>query len=161
MVEAGTSNNAIEIGLRRAQGGIKITVKVWPEVEAFFERWSGGLYEKPSHGRLWKPLKDSELTPLWSLGISTLAPGPTRPFSLLHTGCGLITDAGHPNISFLRMVGASRAEQSFLIEAVISRGELTQMGQRLSEASHMFYQEYLQPVNIRAFVGVDRLPNAA
>jgi hypothetical protein len=164
MVEAGTSNHAIEIDLKRAvkHRGILITVRVWPEVETFFEQWSGGLQERPSHGRLWHPIVATDPLNLWSLGIPNLGPNSSKPFSLLHGGANLITDGGFPNISFIRLVGASREEgQSCVVEAVMSQSELAQIGQRISEACHLFYSEYLQPINIKAFVGVYRLPAAA
>lgn len=162
MVEAGIPNHAIEVRLRRAPKGVRVTTLLWPEVEAFFEQWSGGLQDRPSAGRLWHPINPGEVITLWSLGLSQFQPGPSKPFSLLHSGCGLVTDNNFPNISFLRLVGASRPEgASVVVECVMSQTELKQVGQRISEACHWFYSEYIQPVNLRAYVGVDRLPTAA
>lgn len=160
MVEGTTSNNAIEVGLRRHQHGLLINVKVWPEIEAFFERWSGGMQERPTHGRNWKATGEEPLVLWMAGGLPQFAPNPARQYSLAHSGVGLAdTGHGYPNISFLRLVGASRPEgRSFLMDMVISRGEMTATLQRLIDASNQFYSEFLQPVNLRGVVGIYALP---
>ena len=62
MFDASTPNDTIVLQLSRHRDGIRVHVQVQPEVEAFFTKWSGGLHERPSHGRQWKP--------------ATKAPGP-------------------------------------------------------------------------------------
>lgn len=158
MIEAGVSDQAINIELRRHKDGIKVTVKVFPEVEAFFEKWSGGLQEQPGYGRLWR-FGDGAL---WTLGAANINPSAMRPYSLAHGGAGFYLDNGYVNISFLRLVGVSMPEgRSIIVETVMGRGEIAQLAQRLSEACNLFYGEYLQPVNVRAVVSVFSLPNAA
>lgn len=156
MVEAG--NDAIDIEIRRHRYGIKLKVKVLPEVESFFEQWGGGLQERPTHGRLWS----QEPLTLWAFGLQNIGPSVTRPYSLLHSGSTLTIENGHPNISFLRLVGASAPEgREIIIEAVMGRSEIVQLAQRISDACNMFYSEYLQDVHMRAVVSVFRLPTAA
>lgn len=159
MVEAG--NHAIDIELRRHRHGIRVRIHTMPEVEAFFEQWSSGLQERPSVGRLWKPIPDETLN-LWTFGMGNMGPSTHRPYSLVHSGLGFFIEGGYPNLSFLRLVGVSNPDgRSLIVEAVMGRSEITQLGQRLSEACNMFYGEYLQPVNVRAVVSVFTLPNAA
>ena len=162
MFEAGTTqSDAIDIILRRHRDGIKLTIKTIPEVEEFFRRWSGGMTERPQHGRLWRSGDDRPMD-LWALGITNLSPNASRPWTLLHSGLGFYTDHSYPNISFLRMVGVSGPEgRDIIIEALVGRGEIATLGQRLSDACNMFYTEYIQSVNIRAVVNVYQLPTTA
>lgn len=166
MVEAGTSNDAVDVRIRRHQNGIKLNIRVWPEVEAFFQHWSGGIQESPTHGRLWKPCGGDDpdrVRPLalWAFGMN-IASSAVRPYSLVHSGSGFYVDHGYPNISFLRLVGSSAPEgRDLLVETLIGRGEIPQLAQRISEASQLFYNEYLQQVNMRAVVSVYQLPSAA
>lgn len=162
MFEAGTTqSDAIDIILRRHKDGIRLTVHTTREVEEFFQRWSGGLLERPQHGRLWKSGDDSPLD-LWAFGLSNIGPSPSRPWTLLHSGLGFYTDQNYPNISFLRMAGVSEPTgRDLIIEALIGRGEIITLGQRLSDACNMFYNEYIQSVNIRAVVNVYQLPTTA
>lgn len=157
MAEGSTNNNAIEFYLRRHKYGVKLHVRVWPAVEEFFERWSGGATEQPGHGRTWRIIKDPIY--LWAMGTSQMAPSNVRPYSLYHAGAGFFTESNHPNISWVRLVGASRPEgREIIFEVVIGKGELVTVAQRMTEACNMFYTEYLQPVNIKGFVGIHNLP---
>lgn len=160
MVEVRAENDSIIVGIRRHRDGIKLNIQVLPEVEAFFEKWSGGLQERPAHGRLWKATTSPLV--LWGTGALNIAPSPMKPYSLIHSGCGFHTDHGYMNISFLRIVGASRIEGvDVVVETVLGRGEISQLAQGFSEACNLFYSEYLQQVNMRAVVSVLQLPAAA
>lgn len=161
MFEAGTSNDAIDIRICRHRDGIKLNIRTWPDVEAFFQHWSGGLQERPAHGRLWRPVAADGLLNMWSMGVA-ITPSALRPYSLIHSGLGFTVDTGYPNISFLRLVGVSEPNgRDVVVEALVGRGEIPALAQRLSEASQMFYNEYLQQVNMRAVVSVMALPTAA
>src|SRR3990167_1666790 len=119
------------------------------------------MQERPAHGRLWKPTSAGDALTVWAFEMP-LTPSSMRPYSLLHTGAGFQTEQGHQNISFLRLVGVSRSDGvEFVMEALIGRGEIAQLGTRLGDACNMFYGEYLQPVNIKAVVSVLQLPAAA
>ena len=159
MFEAGTTqSDAIDIILRRHRDGIKLTIKTIPEVEEFFRRWSGEMTERPQHGRLWRSDDDRPID-LWTLGMANIGPNASRPWTLLHSGLGFYADHDYPNISFLRMIGVSEPNgRSIVIEALVGRGEIATLGQRLSDACNMFYTEYIQSVNIRAVVNVYQLP---
>ena len=160
MIEAGTNNDAIDIRIsRHRHDGITLNVRVWPEVEAFFEHWAGGMQERPNAGRLWRSRDGSPVT-LWSLGVQSLNPSATRPYTLLHGGSGFSAgDHGYVNISFIRLVGASRPEGvDVIVESLVGRGEISNLAQRISEACNLFYSEYLQQVNMRAVVSVMSMP---
>lgn len=157
MIEAGTSDSdAIAITLGRHRDGIKVHVKTWPDVEVFFSKWSGGVQERPAHGRLWKPVGDSELR-LWALALHNVNPTPMRPYSLVHSGAGFVVGDGYANISFLRLIGISEPEgRSFVMETVLGKSEVASMAQRLSDACNLYYGEYLQDITMRAVVSVHR-----
>lgn len=158
MIEAGTDK--IDIWVSRHKNGIKLKIQTIPEVEAFFQHWSGRLQERPSYGRLWKPVDENPLT-LWSFGMN-FSPSATRPYSLIHSGLGFFTEHNYPNISFLRLVGVSQPDGcSLIVETVMGRGEIAALAQRISEACNLFYGEYLQQINMRAVVLVQQLPSAA
>ena len=160
MFEAGTTqSDAIDITLRRHRDGIRLSVKTTPDVEEFFQKWSGGLTERPAHGRLWRA-PDGRQLDLWAMGAVNIGPNTSRPWSLLHSGLGFYTEHGYPNISFLRLVGVS-AGRDLVVETLIGRGEIAMLGQRLSDACNMFYTEYIQSVNIRSVVNVYQLPISA
>ena len=160
MIDAG--NDAIDLVLKRHKHGIRISVKTAPEIEAFFEQWANGMQERPTHGRLWSQRDPGPLT-LWTWDTSVLNPSATRPYSLTHTGAGLyVSEHSYPNISFLRLVGASVGDgKEIIVEAVMGRSEILQLAQRMSEACNLFYEEYIHDINVRAVVNVFRLPVAA
>ena len=163
MFEAGTTqNDAIDITVRRHRDGIRLTIKTRPEVEEFFQRWSGGIIERPQHGRLWRSLPPEVPLNMWAMGMQNMGPSSSRPYSLIHGGLSFYADNNHPNISYLRLCGVSNPEgRDIIVETLIGRGEIATLAQRLSDACNQFYYEYIQPVNMRAVVSVYQLPNAA
>jgi hypothetical protein len=150
MVEAGFTK-AIKINLKRHKRGVRVHVKVTPDVEEFFRHWGGDNTEGPSYGRLWKSLVDGEKLTLWSFDAPMRSDGAT--YSLAHTGHSFYTDQGHINLSMLRLVGASDG-RSFIVESVMSRPELERIAARINKASEQFYMDYIQPVNLEIYVGV-------
>ena len=153
------STDAVDIRVKRQRAGIGLIVKVQPEVEAFFEHWSGGQNDKPAHGRLWT-ISDGPLL-VWSTGALQLGPGSMRPYTLVHAGAGPYVD-NFPNISFLRLVGASQPEgRKIIINVPVGRTELATWLQRAGDACNQFHSEYLLDVNMRAVVSLFRMPTAA
>jgi hypothetical protein len=141
----------IDLHLMRHKDGIKIGVHTAPEVEAFFEDASGGGKEGPTHGRLWKSI-DGKPLELWTFDIKQ--PDEfieTSNLSLHHTG-GPLTSNGIVNISFLRLVGASKGTE-FLCDMVLGRSELEVIGKRLERAVERFCTEYIQKVHFNIYVG--------
>ena len=155
MMDAGIVNaqgvKVIDISLQRHKRGVKVTVRITPEVEEFFKRWGGGVVEAPHH-RLWKTLNDTdEKLALWS--FETALQGEDMNYSLFHTGSGFYTEHGTVNLSFIRLVGAVEGRE-FICDTVMSRGELDKIANRLRKAAEHFYSEFIQPVHMNIFVGV-------
>ena len=159
MFEAG--NDAIDVLIRRHKHGLKLRIQAQDEVEAFFQQWSGGLQERPAHGRLWRSSEgpDTALS-LWACGAQEMNPSASKPYSLLHSGAGFyVGERSYPNISFLRLCGISKNDGvGIIIEAVIGNSEVGPLVQRISEACQLFYDEYLRQINMRAIVSVVMLP---
>jgi len=155
MVDAGlvtaSGERVIDIILQRHREGVRVRVKVKPEVEDFFKRWGGGATEAPSHGRMWKSLSGEKLT-LWSFE-TPLNGDDNMTYSLFHTGTGFHTDHGNVNLSFIRLVGAVEGKE-FICDTVMSRTELDKVAAKLRRAAEHFYTEYIQPVHLNIFVGV-------
>ena len=151
MVDAGFVNQAgqrvIAVDLLRHRKGIRVKVRIDPEIEAFFQQWSGGAQEGPVFGRNWKAFKDGEKLAFWSFGERT----PDEGFSLQHTGGHFFTEQDVVNISFLRLVGASSGIE-FIHEGVMGRSEMEKIGEKLRRAFGRFYTEYIQPVHIQVSV---------
>ena len=150
MIEAVTQNRAVDIRLRRNNQGVKVMVRVVPEVEEFFKRWGGGIAEAPTFGRLWKGLPDEKLL-VWSYDGGRMADG--QQYSLSHTGGSFFTENGHVNLSFLRLIGASDGRE-FMLDTVMSKPELDRIGARLVRASEQFYVDFIQPVDLNIYVAV-------
>lgn len=155
-MDAVVTNNVgervIDISLKRHRAGVRVMVKITPEVEAFFQRWGGGVVETATHGRLWNQLGTERLT-FWSLNTDFLGGHDEPNYSLYHTGSGLRLDSGLVNLSFIRLCGAMDGKQ-FLCDAVMSRSEMEKIAAQLRKASEHFYTEYIQKVHLNIFVGV-------
>jgi hypothetical protein len=130
-------NRSVDCWLSRHKSGIKVSVKVVPEVENFFKQWGGGLEEGPAHGRLWRPADDKPIR-LWS--FDTNLKDENLQYDLMKTGTNL--------------VGASEpGGRAFILEAPISYPELERIAQRITRVSEQFFLNYVQPVNINVYVG--------
>ena len=145
----------IDIILRRHKLGIKVKVKIAPEIEEFFKQWGGGVQEAPRFGRLWKHKSNDKLL-VWSFDAN-LQRDEEASYSIVHTGGPLRTDVGTVNISFLRLVGAVEGT-SFIYDAVVSKQELEKLATRIRKAAESFYTDYIQQVNMNIFVGIRELP---
>lgn len=146
---------AVNCWLQRHKSGVKVTVKVIPEIEDFFKTWGGGFQEGPQYGRLWKPMK-SDGTQLSFWGYEKAAEEETN-YSLNKTGAALFDEyhGSGVNISFLRMVGASGENGcEFMVESPMSTEEMDRVGTAIVKAGEQFYLNYIRPVNINCFVGV-------
>jgi hypothetical protein len=154
--------SAVQCNLQRHKAGVKVRIKVIPEVEEFFKQWGGGIEQAPLHGRLWSAV-DGKPLKLWS--FETEADG---PFSLHKAGTKLIDNYDGPeiiNISFLRLVGASEGNgREFIVECVMSTEEMEKIANKIVKAGEHFYLNYIRPVNISCYVGVvdySKVPNVA
>lgn len=163
MIDVTGRSEAIDIKLGRHRLGVRVYVRVLGEVEEFFRHWGADISEPPAYGRLWRPLPNTPDGPdrelrVWNFeGGRSGVDGESRRYSLVHTGAGFYTDGGNVNLSLIRLVGASEG-RSFIVEAVHSTEELDKIAQRLAVAGEQFYSGYIQPKNVRVFVGVHNLP---
>lgn len=162
MIEVGYTNRAgervISIDLlRRRQGseGLRVKVMVADEIEEFFKRWGGGAQTGMEFGRLWKPRNPADRLTLWTYSRPPTTGHEQRDdFSLIHSGGPLITEDGEPNLSMLRIVGASKGVD-FLYDSVMGTTEMEAVAGRMRKACERFYLEYIQSVHMRVLVSVD------
>ena len=157
------SEKAIDVHLGRHTKGIYVKVKVFPEVEEFFKQWGGGVKMPPMHHRLWKTVNQND-GPLELWSFEKRLTQSSEKYDIISTGAGLISEStGYPNLSFIRLVGASEGEgREFIIESVISNPELESLSNRIGKAAERFYLEYIHPIHMRVYVGVldtSRLPD--
>lgn len=156
----------VDINLQRAKGGIAVSAKVHPAVEDFLRSWGDGTPQDVNlHGRSWFPLKPSS-PPLqvWKL---VLDPGP-QP---LDRSCSYrIARAGHPliesiegcndtvNLSFLRLCGISEgAGVSFGVKGVYTEAAIRELGDKLVNATKVFYVSYMRPVDLRVRISTEEV----
>jgi hypothetical protein len=143
---------AIDISLIRHKDGIKVRVKVTPEVEAFFKNIGGGVTDTPRHGRLWRSLIDGHKLTMWAFERPINA---DLPYNLFHGGTDLINEMGNVNMSFVRLCGASEeGGREFVCDTVMSRSELDSIALKMRKAAEHLYTEFIQPVHLNIFVGV-------
>lgn len=150
MIEVPSMNRSVDCWLRRHKMGIKVKVRVKPEIEEFFRQWGGGVEIPPTHGRLWRALDDKPIT-LWSFE----EPLKDGRYDLVSAGASLLNSyEGTPNLSFLRIVGASGPEgREFIVESVASTEEIERISNKIGRAGDQFYLDYIRPVNINIYVG--------
>jgi hypothetical protein len=152
-VEITTSDRAVSCFLRRCKEGIRVKVKVIPEIEDFFKQWGGEIQQAPAYGRSWLPIpgNDAPLR-LWNFEQRL---EDRSDYSLIHSGLPLVVERDAVNVSFLRLVGASEGEgREFIIQSVMGRSELERIASRIVRAGEHFYINYIQPVNLHAYVAV-------
>lgn len=148
---------AIHTYLKRVREGVRVDVKVVDEVEEFFRYWG---HDQPmqvaSAGRAWKPIGS---TPLVAWVVPQLDDRIITHLDLYNLGRPLQTPAGSgasQNISFLRLVGASKGDGvSFLYEDVVSRAGLELMAQNIRNATSQFYDQYIRPAHLSISVTTD------
>lgn len=158
---------AIHTYLKRVKEGIRVDVHVIPEVEEFFQHWGGGAQTPITHnGRAWKAYP-SPKDPAEAMAASQKILSWNMPqiridgvgFDLYNIGRSIsqLSERGQ-NISFIRLVGASRGV-SFLYENVVSRDELDQIAMRIQRATGQFYDQYIRDahLDIQVITTVQRL----
>ncbi len=151
---AGEGHNVIEIILQRHRRGIKVSVTVDEAVEDFFKYWGGEATSHLSHGRMWHPFKDGESLDFWNYEQPHY--DEDTQYSLMHTGADLLVNDRVPNISFLRMKGATLSK-SFVVDTVIQRDRLASIARKLNRGAEQFYAQYIQDVRLGIFVSVREL----
>lgn len=152
MVECSTL--PVDVMLRRDRDGLKLTVKVIPEVEEFFKKWGGGVETPVTHGRLWRQIPgDKAPLRFWTFERNLRI---EQNYDMLSLGAELVLPGtGYTNLSFLRTVGASaEGGRTFAIEQVMSIAEMDTLANRMGKLAEHFYLAYIQPANYRVFVGV-------
>lgn len=155
MIDAGYTNQAgekvIAIDLLRSRMGVRMKVRVHPDIEEFFKRWGGGGQTSNEFGRFWQPFIPTDKLQYWS--YNTGNKDREEGFCLHTSGGPLVLEDGSANLAMLRIVGASRGVD-FIYDAVMSKSEMERVATKLRKASERFYLEYIQPVHMQIFVGV-------
>lgn len=157
---------------RRTKGGVRLTIKAHPNVEALFQEWAQN--EKLAvreYGTEWVPTNGKHLYAWATPKIERLNAG-TFNFNLIEIGrrlistesreqalrrtAGLSTDAiarGDLNFSFIRLVGISEPEGVTIeLRGAYSLDYLKDLRNRIMQAGRVFYSEYLLPVDLSCHV---------
>lgn len=141
------------IKLRRGRDGIHLNIRVSPDVEGFFRKWSGEIHDPVyTFGRMWsgENLRVWGFRPPNENGMENINP---NPYTLGFVGGGLTTEEGTINLSFLRLVGASEGEGiSLNLDTVMSFSALDRITQRMTHAIRSFYIDYLQPAEFESIL---------
>lgn len=163
-MEVTTTNteDMISAYLRRTKEGLRVDVKVHPDVEAFFRRYSHDQHEAVRvFGKQWTPLPPKaegsapEALRVWTIDWPQGKDDYLNPGSLHQAGGTPRLENGRANVSYLRLVGASRPEGvSFIWNAMLGDEELKRIAQQLHRAQERFYQEFVKPTEIE--ITVDR-----
>ena len=138
--------------LSRTRAGASLHVLVRPDVEDFFRKNSNGLTEAvEKYGRCWgssKPLR------VWVFPSFNEAANKDPLYTMWAPGWMLMasdedTDKPTPNISFLRLVGASQdGGITVNIDTLMSRKYVQETAKVLSEACGAFYNDFIQDIHI-------------
>ena len=138
--------------LSRTRVGASLHVLVHPDVEDFFRENSKGMTEAvEKYGRYWessKPLR------VWVFPSSDKEANEDSLYTMWAPGWMLMasdgdTDKPTPNISFLRLVGASQdGGITINIDALMSRKYVQETAKVLSEACGTFYNDFIQDIHI-------------
>mgnify|MGYP001574710104 CR=1 FL=1 len=150
---------SLTVSLVRSAGGLTVSVKTHPTVEAFIQGLgSGEQMDVKASGNYWRPLRPDH-PPLMAY---VLGDNP-QPLSLDSGDVCEIIRVGHPliidradingrkqsqiNLSFLRLVGTSEGPGvTFNVRGVHTYEALTRMRELIGEAYKRFYRTYMKPV---------------
>ena len=145
----GKDTQLIMCSLSRVRAGATLHVLVHQDIEDFFRNSSKGMTEAvEKYGRCWgshKPLR------VWAF---PLCEENRSVYTIWAPGALLLdimdTDLSIPNISFLRLVGASQ-EGGITIDfdMLMSRKCIQETAKALSEACSTFYNDFIQNISIR------------
>ena len=137
--------------LNRTRVGASLHVLVHPDVEDFFRINSNGMTEAVEKwGRCWKSSKPLRV---WEFPFNEEA---NRDFLYTVWAPGMLLMASDedidrpiPNISFLRLVGASQdGGITVNIDMLMSRKYIQATAKALSEACGTFYNDFIQDISI-------------
>jgi hypothetical protein len=146
------------VQFRRSQGGLSVTVKVTPEIEALMKSWgSGESSPVTDYGRQWVQQKGGAPLRVWSLGRD---PGQLHAGSCYYRiskpGEALILDEGQSgllgglvNMSFLRLVGVSEGNGvTFELRGVHTLESLRALAEKVKVCIRRLYTDFLMPIDI-------------
>lgn len=148
--------------LLRVKEGLKITIKVHPDVEALCRAFGAGE-EQPiiAHGRSWLVPEKGKPLSVWHMG-SGGGPIPCEGgyYRLDRCGQSLLDRQADGtfiiNLSCLRLVGASEdAGVSFIVKGVNSPEGIRELGRALHLGVKRFYENHLLPIELIVTVSTE------
>lgn len=160
------------IRLRRALGGLNITVQAHKELEALFRSWGdGSVHEVREFVRSgWLPVGTTEPLCLYHMrtNMENLVGDSDQPYTLSMPGQPLLLPdprSGDPdrmvNMSFLRLVGISEGSGvSFTVKGVWTLEAIRDLRLSMQNVVRRFYNSYLRPVDtsLVLFTSVQEVP---
>ena len=156
---------SLTVSLVRSAGGLTVSVKTHPAVEAFIRGLGNGeTMDVKAAGSYWRPLR-TDHPPLMAYMLAE-----NLPVLVLDSGdqCDIVR-VGHPliepilsadgrkrnkiNLGFLRLCGTSEgAGVTFTVRGVHTYEALTQMREQIGEAYKRFYRTYMKPIKMDVIV---------
>ena len=157
---------SLTVSLVRSGGGLTVSVKAHPAVEAFMRGLgSGEATDVRAAGPYWRPVGRDGLPALQIYVMNEPIPnltldsqnlcGVSRPGQpmLEHHTDGNGRQRSNINLSFLRLVGISEgAGVTFAVRGVHTYEALTKMREQIGEAYKLFYRTYMKPIKMDVIV---------
>lgn len=156
---------SLTVSLIRSVGGLTVSVKTHPAVEAFMQGLGNGeLMDVKASGNYWRPLLANR-PPLMAYTmneqLSVLVLDSGDKCDIMRVGSPLLEPfqdldgrrRARINLSFLRLVGTSEdAGVTFNVRGVHTYEALTQMREQIGEGYKRFYRTYMKPVKMDIIV---------
>ena len=158
---------SLTVSLVRSGGGLTVSVKAHPAVEAFMRGLgSGELVNVRAAGPYWRPVSRDGLPELQVYAMNEAIPNltldsqnicgvsrPSQPMIEVHTDPGSGRIRSNINLSFLRLAGISEdAGVTFAVRGVHTYEALTKMREQIGEAYKLFYRTYMKPIKMDVIV---------
>lgn len=152
---------SLTVSLVRSAGGLTVSVKAHPAVEAFMRGLGSGEHlDVRAAGPYWRTV-NRDASPLQVYALTEDVP----PVRLDGGGAAVIARVGQPlldltarldgrsefvvNLSFLRLVGISEgAGVTFAVRGVHTYEALAKMKDMLGEGYKRFYRQYMKPLKM-------------
>lgn len=158
-VTTSATEDVISAYLRRTKDGLRVDVKVHPDVEHYFNNLSHGQHENVrAYGKNWAPIdkvdgSQGEALRVWVFNWPQGHEDFLNPGTMHQPGGTPRLENGRVNISFLRLVGASRPEGvSFIWNAMLGDEELRRLASQFHRAQERFYTEFVKPTEVEIAV---------
>lgn len=167
--------HVLQLTLRRNRHGVQLAYKVAPEVEELFSAWSQmNQVSASNYARHWagKDAKDHANLLVWypggpdgvitsrgrqfvldKPGNALFVPVDLAPGTVLAKGQ---TPPQAVNLTFMRVVGASKDEQVINLRGVYQEEYTTRLAEAIKAGVAAFYADFMKPIGVEILVSTQR-----